>query len=181
MHFAIAIAVSFIHRVVYILSTDTTYYITSGYFRGFGAHSNQVQLGAGMISSFLQYSLILTGLAAITYYNKYMLNQQELDKARLNALQMQLQPHFLFNTLNSITSLIDIDSTKAQKMLTQLGLSGIVLPVLLPSNLSVVIHTGVYHLMVLPFSILLEASPAWQNCLQVPAHNDPRLVQGQLS
>lgn len=57
----------------------------------------------------------------ISYYTRYAQQQKELDAARLKALQMQLHPHFLFNTLNSITSLIDIDPKKAQKMLTQLG------------------------------------------------------------
>jgi two-component system, LytTR family, sensor kinase len=32
--------------------------------------------------------------------------ETELVEARLNSLQMQLQPHFLFNTLNSISSLL---------------------------------------------------------------------------
>jgi two-component system, LytTR family, sensor kinase len=42
--------------------------------------------------------------------------------ARLRALQSQLQPHFLFNTLNSISSLIlDGRSTTAVSMIGQLG------------------------------------------------------------
>ena len=34
--------------------------------------------------------------------------QRQLSQAQLQALQMQLEPHFLFNTLNSISSLVDL-------------------------------------------------------------------------
>ena len=33
--------------------------------------------------------------------------QRQLSAARLRALQMQLEPHFLFNTLNAITTLVN--------------------------------------------------------------------------
>jgi sensor histidine kinase YesM len=34
--------------------------------------------------------------------------RQQLSEAHLRALQMQLEPHFLFNTLNAITTLVDL-------------------------------------------------------------------------
>ena len=34
--------------------------------------------------------------------------ERQLSQAQLQALQMQLEPHFLFNTLNSIDSLVDL-------------------------------------------------------------------------
>ena len=34
--------------------------------------------------------------------------ERQLSQAQLQALQMQLEPHFLFNTLNSIASLVDL-------------------------------------------------------------------------
>lgn len=45
----------------------------------------------------------------------------ELGNARLHTLQAQLNPHFLFNTLNSVSSLINIDQEAAQDMLAQLS------------------------------------------------------------
>jgi two-component system LytT family sensor kinase len=46
----------------------------------------------------------------------------QLAEARLGALRMQLQPHFLFNTLNAITVVVrDGDTRVATKMLEQLG------------------------------------------------------------
>lgn len=43
--------------------------------------------------------------------------QKELSAAQLHALQMQVEPHFLFNTLANVTSLIDSDPATAKRML----------------------------------------------------------------
>lgn len=43
------------------------------------------------------------------------------DKAQLEMLRYQLNPHFLFNSLNSIRASIDEDSTRAKQMITQLS------------------------------------------------------------
>lgn len=45
----------------------------------------------------------------------------ELAQARFLALRAQLQPHFLFNTLNSVAELVHVDSDRADRMVTQLG------------------------------------------------------------
>jgi sensor histidine kinase YesM len=45
----------------------------------------------------------------------------ELAEAQLAALKLQLQPHFLFNTLHSISALLDSDVEAADRMLTRLG------------------------------------------------------------
>jgi sensor histidine kinase YesM len=42
-------------------------------------------------------------------------------KAELNALQAKVNPHFLFNTINSISRLIRVDPGKADEMLRQLA------------------------------------------------------------
>ena len=47
--------------------------------------------------------------------------QASLALARLQALRMQMNPHFLFNTLNSIASLVQEDGKKAEEMITALG------------------------------------------------------------
>ncbi|MFZ3323338.1 MAG: histidine kinase [Usitatibacter sp.] len=43
--------------------------------------------------------------------------QREATLANLRALQAQIEPHFLFNTLANVTSLIDPDPAKAKRML----------------------------------------------------------------
>jgi len=47
--------------------------------------------------------------------------EAELARAQLRALQMQLHPHFLFNTLQAIRTLIDDDPAAARRTVTLLG------------------------------------------------------------
>jgi LytS/YehU family sensor histidine kinase len=48
--------------------------------------------------------------------------QRQLSAAHLQALQMQLEPHFLFNTLNAITTLVELGRQKAAaEMLSHLN------------------------------------------------------------
>ncbi len=47
--------------------------------------------------------------------------QGELSEAKLHALRMQLQPHFLFNTLNAISALALADPPLARTMISRLS------------------------------------------------------------
>ena len=47
--------------------------------------------------------------------------EKRLTEARLQALQMQLNPHFLFNTLHAISSLMHQDVDSADRMLVKLS------------------------------------------------------------
>jgi two-component system LytT family sensor kinase len=47
--------------------------------------------------------------------------ETQLARANLHALEMQVQPHFLFNTLNSISELVHHDPEAADLMIAQLG------------------------------------------------------------
>jgi two-component system LytT family sensor kinase len=65
---------------------------------------------------------------AVGYYQKYLEKEDaasrlevQLANAQLAALRMQLNPHFLFNTMNSISSLMRSDVDAADTMLEQLG------------------------------------------------------------
>lgn len=74
----------------------------------------------GFHANVISYAVILGIQSGFRYYRKYREREQqamrlELDAselrgqiagARLNALKMQLQPHFLFNTLNAIMVLV---------------------------------------------------------------------------
>jgi two-component system LytT family sensor kinase len=64
----------------------------------------------------------------IGYYQRYRENEHarseleiQLANAQLAALRMQLNPHFLFNTMNSISSLMRGDVEAADDMLEQLS------------------------------------------------------------
>jgi len=65
---------------------------------------------------------------SIGYYQRFREREQtasrleaQLVEARLQALQMQLNPHFLFNTLNSVSSLMRSDPDVADEMLERLS------------------------------------------------------------
>ncbi|HXV76682.1 MAG TPA: histidine kinase [Candidatus Polarisedimenticolaceae bacterium] len=45
----------------------------------------------------------------------------QLAQARLDALQMQLRPHFLFNALNTVSGLVEQDVAAGRRVLRQLG------------------------------------------------------------
>jgi two-component system LytT family sensor kinase len=47
--------------------------------------------------------------------------ESRLAKTHLQVLKMQLQPHFLFNTLNAIAELVHTDPEAADQMITRLG------------------------------------------------------------
>jgi len=47
--------------------------------------------------------------------------QSQLSEARLEVLKMQLQPHFLFNTLHAMAALVQDDPRAAERMILRLG------------------------------------------------------------
>jgi sensor histidine kinase YesM len=74
------------------------------------------------------YLLIALTSYAINYYRRYREGQlrtlqleAQLSQSQLQALKMQLHPHFLFNTLHSISALLTRDIESARKMISRLG------------------------------------------------------------
>ena len=65
---------------------------------------------------------------AVSYYRRFRERELhaaqlegQLAKAHLQTLKSQLQPHFLFNTMHSISSLMLTDVQAADRMMTRLG------------------------------------------------------------
>lgn len=76
----------------------------------------------------LVYWTILVASYAFDFYERYqdgLLRASQLEaqlaQAELQALKMQLHPHFLFNTLHSISALLHEDIETADKMVARLG------------------------------------------------------------
>ena len=76
----------------------------------------------------LVYWTILLMSHAFSYYNSYRKGElkasqlrTQLVQSQLEALKMQVHPHFLFNTLHSISALLSKDTEAARKMITRLG------------------------------------------------------------
>lgn len=72
-------------------------------------------------SSLPTYWLILFVSWALDYALRAARLKASLTEARLDALKTQLNPHFLFNTLNSISSLMYTDIEAADRMMARLS------------------------------------------------------------
>jgi two-component system, LytTR family, sensor kinase len=60
-------------------------------------------------------------LSAWDALRRYHMREQSIVQAQLNALKAQLEPHFLFNTLNALSELVYQDPAAADRVLTQLA------------------------------------------------------------
>ncbi|MBI2685226.1 MAG: histidine kinase [Acidobacteria bacterium] len=76
----------------------------------------------------LHYVIVIVCHHAVEYYRKYedgRLRASQLEAklatAQLHALKMQLHPHFLFNTLHSISELVHDNPARAESMIVRLS------------------------------------------------------------
>jgi sensor histidine kinase YesM len=90
------------------------------YFRG--------NFFSGLYLGVLVYALIVFAMHALLFYRNFRAEEEkklrvtaQLAQAELHALKMQVHPHFLFNTLHSISSLVLEDPPKANMMIARLG------------------------------------------------------------
>jgi two-component sensor histidine kinase len=84
------------------------------------------------LNDFITYLGVLAAGLARAYSLRYRRQQEEslrvaahlraqLAEARLDALRMQLDPHFLFNTLHAISSLVERDPRGVRRMISRLS------------------------------------------------------------
>jgi signal transduction histidine kinase len=69
----------------------------------------------------LVYSILVLSSHAAAYYQRYREGELRASQAQLQALKMQLHPHFLFNALHAISALVHKDPDAADKMIARLG------------------------------------------------------------
>ena len=81
---------------------------------------------------FVNQLLVYFAVVAAGYAREYFLRDQQrqreaislhaqLAEARLDALRAQINPHFLFNTLNAIAALVERDPVGVRRMIARLG------------------------------------------------------------
>jgi two-component system LytT family sensor kinase len=82
----------------------------------------------GLLWSWLVYWVIVGVIQTLRYYDHYRSSELRLERmqrnfsqARLNALRMQLDPHFLFNALNTVSSQVERNPRLARTMIEHLG------------------------------------------------------------
>lgn len=82
---------------------------------------------AGTGSGFIVSSMLLTGLigaVALRYFyvrDQWQAQVQARAKASVDALQARIRPHFLFNSMNSIASLVRTDPATAERAVEDLA------------------------------------------------------------
>lgn len=82
-----------------------------------------------IVSEYIIFVLVASIIYAISFFKSWRVQVQETEKVKSEALalkykvlQDQINPHFLFNSLNVLGSLIDIDVTKAKQFNHELSL-----------------------------------------------------------
>jgi two-component system, LytTR family, sensor kinase len=121
--FFAGIAVALLHLYITTLLVPMV-----GYHAGRGQSLFGVLMPVRLQFDLLTYWLLIGILIAIQYYRRFRereLHASQLEaslaQARLAALRAQLQPHFLFNTLNTISSLMYKDVHGADRVLQRLA------------------------------------------------------------
>jgi len=81
-----------------------------------------------MFWSMLVYCLIVGVWEAHLYHQRFVSAELQMERlqrnfseARLNSLRMQLDPHFLFNALNTVSSQVEREPKLARRMIEHLG------------------------------------------------------------
>ena len=120
VHLGGAIALSLVRVVVAVETSRHVDWLVKRPFRE--------QFWGGFSLNILFYALLLGIAHAVLYRERYRERERTaerlaagLTEARLQALKMQLQPHFLFNTLNAISALIPAEAKPARRMVARLG------------------------------------------------------------
>lgn len=108
------------------ISTPARYgrWVTSADFRHGFIHLGAEHYSLGLLT-YMVIALLAVGLGHRKQKEAAFLRSTELEhqlaQAQLLALRMQLNPHFLFNTLHTISSLVTQDPVTARKMTVRLG------------------------------------------------------------
>ena len=127
LHIPAVLVVTVVHQVIHITTLWLLLPRLRTLFPTFAA-CFRAYFGFGFYIDLIVATLIVISVHALLYYQRFRASQTEeaslraqLAQAQLRALKMQLHPHFLFNTLHSISSLVLEDPPKANSMIARLG------------------------------------------------------------
>lgn len=108
--------------------------VREGLMRGLGGGSFRRRapptlfFGLGILDDLMVYFAVLGAGVARDYFLRYRARLEEtarlqalLTQARLDALRAQLNPHFLFNTLNAVSALVERDPRGVRRMIARLS------------------------------------------------------------
>jgi len=134
---------SLVFTVVHVILRGLTYHVwdvgTASYASAiWDSHAHALKIRWDLFESLFFYNVVddITGTYVpivliahvVSYYQRFRQRelrtsqlQTQLAKAHLQALKSQLQPHFLFNTMHSISALMLTDVQAADRMMTRLS------------------------------------------------------------
>ena len=128
IHLACGLAVSLAFVILMTFKSSLLLRLGAGGASLEGLRGVSGYLLGGIELFLLPYFAIVAFLHAVSYYNKYRERQlkttrleAQLAMAHLDMLKMQLQPHFLFNTLNAVSALMHRDVDAADRMISLLS------------------------------------------------------------
>ncbi|HEX8072787.1 MAG TPA: histidine kinase [Pyrinomonadaceae bacterium] len=128
VHLALGIGFSFAHIVLHAAAEQWTPWAWAPDEQMSFSTSFYHLLTKKFHLNLLTYFVIVGVSHALEYYRRYQERERtaaqleaQLSRAQLQALKMQLHPHFLFNTLNTISALIHRDPRAADRMVARLG------------------------------------------------------------
>jgi hypothetical protein len=131
MHLGIALGTALISRPVLALAIDLVMDAGVDWPRVFLPPPNGLRLWASMTIDFLMIYLfglvLIVGVQTLSALARSELERANLrtawTQARLQAMRMQLNPHFVFNTFNTIATLLDADPQPKRARALVLALS----------------------------------------------------------
>lgn len=104
-----------LHTIIFLLIWHVGVWDETLNFRAMGFYLNIYTGGTVLCAAILAFQ------QAISYSQKYREREFRLQQAQLQVLKMQLNPHFLFNTLNAISEFVYSSPQVADKTITQLS------------------------------------------------------------
>lgn len=108
IHIPASIAFAYAHTGAYVLVCYASRSVAQDLLQRF--HPN-----------LLTYWAIVAATAAYDYFGRYREREQQLARLQTQLLRAQLRPHFLFNTLNTVSAMIHEDVEAADRMLGHLS------------------------------------------------------------
>jgi len=119
-HFLLTVPFSLLHVAGMVTIRKAVYWL-HGLSYNFGNGNLLRELLFEYYNDIQTYWIIVLVTLGFEYYNRYRERGQRLAEAQLQNLRDQLNPHFLFNTLNMISSKMYEDVGQADVMITRLS------------------------------------------------------------
>lgn len=125
------ILIAFVHRYIAVVGAKYVEYkldiINESYYERIQAYYTSIILG-GTLNDIIFCVIIVFILSFIRYYEEFKEEQlknlsitKQLNDAQLDTLKMQIQPHFLFNSLNTVSAIMEENVESAQTIVSKLS------------------------------------------------------------